>query len=278
MSLCHLFLDFFSVSTISTSTFEHSVGTTVVEPSTLSTIIPSASRSTKTEYQSTEKELTSREGDGFENNFVILVIVSVGGGFIILLFIIFSIFCCIFRRKVTYPMQKPDSEAPTLPQGQSHELHSNVDCEIYMEIEERSNSSGDPQDKQKNNANTNYDQLSKSVSNSSRYSEIGKYYTDIEKYKTFTTHKALCNRVQLKRHYSWHHVIEPLGNSTPRLSKKANSYIELCDDDTYLHVVHNLKSIEACMEYLSPRQHQTVISKSLPKVCIPYDDAFSIAK
>ena len=52
------------VSTISTSTFEQSEGTTVMEPGTLSTILSSASESTQTGNKSTKKKSTSRERSG----------------------------------------------------------------------------------------------------------------------------------------------------------------------------------------------------------------------
>nr|XP_022327968.1 uncharacterized protein LOC111127188 isoform X1 [Crassostrea virginica] len=61
---CNLVDGCLNVSTISTSTFEQSEGTTVMEPGTLSTIISSASESTQTGNESTKKKSTSRERSG----------------------------------------------------------------------------------------------------------------------------------------------------------------------------------------------------------------------
>lgn len=216
---------------------------------------------------------------------VITVSLSVASTAVFVLVVGCIILCCVYKRKVSYPFQSTQQDASSNdPDIQVRMPLSNLETEVYMEIEDVSPTQrGDIPDKNKEHVKTNYDQLSKTVSDSSKYSEIGKYYTDIEKYKTFTTHKALYHHRELKRHNSWHHVIEqPLNGRSPTFTRKANSYLELCDDNNYLEAVHKLKDIEACRDFLyaniKTSQLSNPISRFYSKNALSYDDFVSIIK
>lgn len=111
--------------------------------------------------------------------------------------------------------------------------------------------SGDLFDKDKDYDKINYDQLLKMVLDFFKYSEIGKYYMDIEKYKIFIIYKVLYYYRELKCYNFWYYVIEKLFNS--RLFffiRKVNSYIEFCEDNDYFEVVYKLKNVEVCRDFI----------------------------
>lgn len=274
---------------IAASTTSSPTSTPLVETSTPEIKESSSVTETCSTYITNSAEITelhSNERDTFDVKSVITVSVSVASTAVFVLVVGCIIFCCVCKRKLSYPFQNTQHDASSnLPGSQARMPLSNLETEVYMEIEEISPSqSGEKlEDKNKERVKTNYDQLSKSVSDSSKYSEIGKYYTDIEKYKTFTTHKALYHHRELKRHNSWHHVIEqPLNSRSPPFTRKANSYLELCEDNDYLEAVHKLKNIEACRDFIYANmttfQLSNPISKFYSKNAVSYDDFVSIIK
>lgn len=274
---------------IAASTTSSPTSTLLVETSTPEIKESSSVTETCSTYITNSAEITelhSNERDTFDVKSVITVSVSVASTAVFVLVVGCIIFCCVYKRKLSYPFQNTQHDASSNdPDIQVRMPLSNLETEVYMEIEEISPSqSGEKlEDKNKERVKTNYDQLSKSVSDSSKYSEIGKYYTDIEKYKTFTTHKALYHHRELKRHNSWHHVIEqPLNSRSPPFTRKANSYLELCEDNDYLEAVHKLKNIEACRDFIYANmttfQLSNPISKFYSKNAVSYDDFVSIIK
>lgn len=272
-----------AASTTSAPTSTPLVETSTPEIKDLSSVTDSCSTYITNSAEITE--LHSNERDTFDVKSVITVSLSVASTAVFVLVVGCIILCCVYKRKVSYPFQSTQQDASSNdPDIQVRTPLSNLETEVYMEIEDVSPTQrGDIPDKNKEHVKTNYDQLSKTVSDSSKYSEIGKYYTDIEKYKTFTTHKALYHHRELKRHNSWHHVIEqPLNGRSPTFTRKANSYLELCDDNDYLEAVHKLKDIEACRDFLyaniKTSQLSNPISRFYSKNAVSYDDFVSIIK
>ncbi|XP_048777680.1 uncharacterized protein LOC125681569 isoform X2 [Ostrea edulis] len=219
--------------------------------------------------------------DDNNSNIVVVMTISIASGVIFIWICAFTIFCCVTRRKASVYIQSthnPPSDSNELTISPVH----NLETDIYMEIEETSGIRRIEATKQEETViKTSYDKLSKSVSDSSKYSEIGKYYTDIEKYKTFTTHRAFYIQQKLMRHRSWHHPLDTL--YMPNTPKMANSYIELCDDNTYLQAIHAFENIADCKKFiysnLSANQYLNVHTNSArfePKRAVSYDDFIGI--
>lgn len=270
------------------STTSAPTSTPLVETSTPEIKESSSVTDTHSTYRTDSADITalhSNKKDTFDVKSAITVSVSVASTAVFVLVVGGITFCCIYKRKLSYPFQNTQHDASSNdPDIQVRVPLSNLETEVYMEIEDISpTQSGDIPDKTKDHVKTNYDQLSKTVSDSSKYSEIGKYYTDIEKYKTFTTHKALYHHRELKRHNSWHHLIEkPLNSRSSPFTRKANSYLELCEDNDYLEAVHKLKNIEACRDFIyanmNTSQLANPISSFHSKNAVSYDDFVSIIK
>lgn len=270
------------------STTSAPTSTPLVETSTPEIKESSSVTDTHSTYRTDSADITelhSNKKDTFDVKSAIIVSVSVASTTVFVSVVGCIIFCCIYKRKLSYPFQNTQHDASSNdPDIQVRVPLSTLETEVYMEIEDISpTQSGDLPDKDKDHVKTNYDQLSKTVSDSSKYSEIGKYYTDIEKYKTFTTHKALYHHRELKRHNSWHYEIEkPLNSRSPPFTRKANSYLELCEDSDYLEAVHKLKNIEACRDFIyanmNTSQLANPISSFHSKNAVSYDDFVSIIK
>ncbi|XP_062580339.1 uncharacterized protein LOC134242266 isoform X2 [Saccostrea cucullata] len=219
-----------------------------------------------------------------ESNMVIVLTISIASGVVVIWIVAFAIFCVISRKKVSFFNHKTERSGPDTNEV-TERTHRNQEIDIYMEIEETPDISreGDIDTQDNIMTRTSYDQLSKSVSDSSKYHEIGKYYTDIEKYKTFTTHKVLHGQVKLKRHFSWHHALDT--SSAPSSPKKANSYIDICEDDTYLQAVFALTDIVDCRKYIYANMSSchnlnlnlnSNLNQPRPKLAESYDDFIAI--
>lgn len=272
------------------STTSAPTSTPLVETSTPEIKESSSVTDTHSTYRTDSADITalhSNKKNTFDVKSAIIVSVSVASTAVFVLVVGGITFCCIYKRKLSYPFQNTQHGASSNdPDIQVRVPLSNLETEVYIEIEDISpTQSGDIPDKTKDHVKTNYDQLSKTVSDSSKYSEIGKYYTDIEKYKTFTTHKALYHHRELKRHNSWHHLIEkPLNSRSSPFTRKANSYLELCEDNDYLEAVHKLKNIEACRDFIYANMNTSQLAKFNPvsslhsKNAVSYDDFVSIIK
>lgn len=270
------------------STTSAPTSTPLVETSTPEIKESSSVTDTHSTYRTDSADITelhSNKKDTFDVKSAIIVSVSVASTAVFVLVVGGITFCCVYKRKLSYPFQNTQHDASSNdPDIQVRVPLSTLETEVYMEIVDISpTQSGDLPDKDKDHDKTNYDQLSKTVSDSSKYSEIGKYYTDIEKYKTFTTHKALYHHRELKRHNSWHHVIEkPLNSRSPPFTRKANSYIELCEDNDYLEAVHKLKNVEACRDFIYANRNTSQLANPISsfhsKNAVSYDDFVSIIK
>ncbi|XP_061164908.1 uncharacterized protein LOC133173851 [Saccostrea echinata] len=249
---------------------------------------PVSKQDLKTPYgQATETFQNTRAFKNTESNagnLVIVLTISIASGVIVIWIVVFAIFCCITRKKVSFFNQKTEGSGPDSNEVVETSLR-NQETDIYMEIEENPDILGEENIniEDESTTRTSYDQLSKSVSDSSRYNEIGKYYTDIEKYKTFTTHKALQNQVKLKRHFSWHHALDTSSMSSS--PKKANSYIDICEDDTYLQAVYALKDIVECRKFIYANMSSchtlhfnlnSNIDRTRTKIAESYDDFIAI--